>query len=206
MTGGADQNAPRGRARRADAARNAGVLLAAAKELFDEFGPDVPLDDVARRAGLGNATLYRHFPTRSDLLVAVYADEVTEVCRVGAGLLEGPEPPEAGEALYEWLAGFVVHVATKRALALAITESPDGRCTELFDQWHSAMRSIAHNLLLRAKAAGAVRSDAHVGDLLSLTSGAAIVSTSPAHARELLRILWRSFETPGNTADRQESH
>src|SRR5689334_22040791 len=76
------------RPRRTDAARNAGLLLAAAKELFDERGPDVPLDDVARRAGVGNATLYRHFPTRRDLIVAVYADEVTALCEQGAALLE----------------------------------------------------------------------------------------------------------------------
>jgi AcrR family transcriptional regulator len=191
MPRGADERATTGRARRADATRNAELLLSAAKELFDERGPEVALDDVARRARVGNATLYRHFPTRSDLLVAVYADEGAALCQQGATLLH---EPSAAEGLFEWLDSFVVHVATKRALAVAVTDGPDDRRTELFDQWHESMRSTAESLLIRAQDAGTVRSDIAVGDLLALTSGAAIVSTSTSHARQLLRILRRAFE------------
>ncbi|XVQ86695.1 TetR/AcrR family transcriptional regulator [Microbispora siamensis] len=87
MTPSGPEPAPPGRTRRADASRNAALLLAAARELIDSSGPDVALDEVARRAGVGNATLHRHFPTRAELLVAVYADEVAELCRQGADLL-----------------------------------------------------------------------------------------------------------------------
>ncbi|HEV2637476.1 MAG TPA: helix-turn-helix domain-containing protein [Actinocrinis sp.] len=184
---------PPARARRADAARNAELLLAAARDLFDEYGPEVAMDDVARRAGLGNATLYRHFPTRSDLLVAVYADEVDALCRRGDDLLR--EKSAAGEALFEWLDEFVVHVATKRALALAVTESPDGRRTELFERWHERMVTTSAGLLDHAKAAGAVRPDLAASDLLALASAAAIASTGSDHARQLLQILRYGFET-----------
>jgi AcrR family transcriptional regulator len=179
-----------GRARRADATRNAQLLLAAAKDLFDEQGPDAALDEVARRAGVGNATLYRHFPTRGDLLVAVYADEVTALCDQGAALLK---EPSAAEALFTWLDSFVVHIATKRALALAGTEDSDERRTELFDHWHESMTSTAERLLTRAQQAGAVRSDLTVGDLLALTSGATLTSTSTRHAQQLLQILRHGF-------------
>ncbi|MBB5081911.1 TetR/AcrR family transcriptional regulator [Nonomuraea endophytica] len=168
---------------RADAARNAESLISAARELFDEQGSDVALDDIARRAGVGNATLYRHFPTRGDLLVAVYAEEVAELCEQGKTLLH---KPSAADALFDWLDCFVVHVATKRALAMGAT---DGRRTELFDRWHEAMRSAALGLLLRAQQEGAIRSDLDVADLLALTRAVAMTGAGPGHAQRLLRIL-----------------
>jgi AcrR family transcriptional regulator len=181
------------RARRADAARNAELLLRAAAELFAQDGPDAALDEVARRAGLGNATLYRHFPTRGDLLVAVYADEVAELCR-GAGALAERHAP--GDALFAWLDDFVVHVATKRALAHAVTEGPDERRSDLFEHWHASMRTTAEALLARARAAGAVRGDLAVGDLLALVSGAAMTAADAEHARRLLGIMRHGFEPP----------
>lgn len=171
---------------RADAARNLGRLLAAARELFLERGPDVPLDDIARRAGVGNATLYRHFPTRGDLIVAVYADEVEALCRHG---FELGEAADAGRALFEWLDAFVVHIAEKRPLALAVTDNPDHRRARLFDDWHRSITEVAARLLNRAAADGAVRRDLAVADLLALTSAAAIASSGPDHARRLLALL-----------------
>ncbi|GII80794.1 TetR family transcriptional regulator [Sphaerisporangium rufum] len=173
-------------ARRADAARSMARLVEAARDLIEESGTEVPLDEVARRAGVGNATLYRHFPTRGDLLVAVYADEVTELCRKGAGLLTHPEP---GDALFRWTEDFIGHVSAKRALALAATEGPTGRRTELFDRWHEAMRSAAAGLLDRARHAGAVRPDVTVTDLLALAGGVALAATDEAHARRLLGVV-----------------
>ncbi|MFE0156002.1 TetR/AcrR family transcriptional regulator [Nonomuraea sp. NPDC059007] len=177
-----------GRPRRADAARSAQALLAAARELFDERGPDVALDEVARRAGVGNATLYRHFPTRQDLIVAVYASEVTALEEQGATLL-GTEP--AAQALFTWLDAFVTHVATKRAPALAGTDTE--RRTELFDRWHSSMRATAQKLLTRAQRSGEVNAALTATDLLTLTSAAAIAATGAEHARELLRIMHHGF-------------
>lgn len=176
----------RGHARRADAVRNAQLLLAAARELFDERGPDVAMDEVARRAGVGNATLYRNFPTRSDLLAAAYADEVAALCQEGAVLL-AESPP--GEALYAWLDSFVIHVATKRALALAATAGSDEQRSELFGGWHASMRSTAEGLLARAREAGAIRSGLTVTDLLALASAAALAGATPDHARRLLEVM-----------------
>lgn len=194
MASGPADPAPAGRTRRADASRNAALLLAAARELVARSGPDVALDEVARHAGVGNATLYRHFPTRADLLVAVYADEVAALCRQGADLLAGPSP--AG-ALFAWLDAFVVHVSAKRALALAATEGPAGRRTELFDRWHEAMRSTAAALLARAQDDGAVRPDLTVTDLLALVNGAALTAADAAHARRLVALLRGGVETGG---------
>lgn len=171
---------------RADAARNVQALIAAAKVLFDEQGLDVALDEVARRAAVGNATLYRNFPTRADLIVAVYADEVADLCSRGAMLLESEA---AGEALFAWLDSFVIHVATKRALALAGTESSGERRTELFDTWHLAMHTVAGELYERAREAGAVSSEVTADELLSLTSAAAIAASGPEHAQRLLRMM-----------------
>jgi len=117
-------------------------------------------------------------------------DEVAELCRY-ADALADERPP--GEALFGWLDAFVVHVATKRALALAVTEAPDERRTALFERWHASMRSTAENLLTRARAAGAVRADLAVGDLLALVSGAAMTAADAAHAQRLLRLLHHGF-------------
>jgi AcrR family transcriptional regulator len=176
---------------RADAARNLELLLAAARELFSERGPDIPLDEVARRAGVGNATLYRHFPTRGDLIVAVYADEVEALCRHGVDLAAAPD---AGAALFEWLDAFVVHIAAKRPLALAVTDNADQRRTRTFEEWHRAITEVAARLHGRAASAGAVRDGLTVADLLALTSAAAIASTGPDHARRLLALLRTGLE------------
>lgn len=193
MTRPGDARAAPRRARRADAARNAESLLAAARELFGTHGPEAALDEVARRAGVGNATLYRHFPTRGDLLVAVYADEVNALCLRGSSLLE---EPSAADALFRWLDDFVVHVATKRALALAVTDGPGRPRSELFEGWHAAMTGTAEPLLSRAVRAGAVRTDLTVTDLLALASGAAMAASGPEHARALVRLLRHGLAAP----------
>jgi AcrR family transcriptional regulator len=187
----ADNPAIPRRGRRADASRNAERLLAAARELVDRSGSEVALDEVARQAGVANATLYRHFPTRGDLLVAVYADEVAALCRQGADLLGDPSPVDA---LFIWLDAFVVHVATKRALALAAIEGPGARRTRMFDQWHESMRSAATKLLRRARDAGAVRPELTVTDLLAIGSGAALTGTNVAHAQRLVGLLRSGVE------------
>ncbi|WP_082310299.1 TetR/AcrR family transcriptional regulator [Nonomuraea sp. SBT364] len=183
-----------GRPRRTDSARNAAALLAAAKDLFGEHGTEVALDDVARRAGVGNATLYRHFPTRCDLIVAVYADEVTALCARGTALLESAS---ADQALYSWLDDFVTHVATKRSLAFAATENDAARRTELFERWHTSMRSTARELLARAQDAGAADGNLTVDDVLALANAAAIAGGGAKGARRLLRIARDGFAGPG---------
>lgn len=173
---------------RADAARNLDRLLAAARDLFAERGPGIPLDEVARRAGVGNATLYRHFPTRGDLIVAVYADEVAALCRFGDDLTD----PHT--ALFEWLDAFVVHIAAKRPLALAVTDNADQRRTRLFEDWHRSITATAERLLADATRAGAVSPGLAVKEVLALASAAAIAGPDLATARRLLALLRTGLE------------
>jgi AcrR family transcriptional regulator len=171
--------------RRADARRNYDRLLAAATEVFGERGADAPLDEIARRAGIGNATMYRHFPSRSDLLIAVYADEVAALCGGGEALLEAAVP---GEALFEWLAAFVAHVATKRQLAQTIAGT-EGPRSELFRQWHESMFQTAEALVERARRAGAVAAGVTARDLLTMANGIALAAADPPQAERLLGLL-----------------
>jgi len=155
---------------------------------------------VARRAGVGNATLYRNFPTRGDLLAAVYADEVAALCQQGAALLA---EPRAGEALFDWLGSFVVHVATKRALALAATAGSDDRRSELFGGWHESMTSAAGPLLARARQDGAVRPGLTVTDLLALASAVALAGATADHARQLLEVMRHGIASEQSTPPQQ---
>ncbi|HEX4221665.1 MAG TPA: TetR family transcriptional regulator [Pseudonocardiaceae bacterium] len=183
---------PRARPRRADAQRNRDLLLAAAKDVFTERGVDAPLDDIARRAGVGNATMYRHFPTRSDLIVAVYADEVAALCARGERLTATHGPREA---LFSWLAEFIAHVAGKKELALAIADDRAGTRSTLFGEWHAAMHATATTLLTRAQQAAAVRADLDVADLLSLANGVALSGASPNRLDRLLMLVREGVET-----------
>ncbi|MFC4591524.1 TetR family transcriptional regulator, partial [Sphaerisporangium corydalis] len=184
----APSGAPPDRPRRADARRNYELLLAAARDVFDEHGPGAPLDDIAKRAGVGNATMYRHFPTRIELIIAVYAEEVAALCAHGEDLLGDPDP---GDALFTWLKAFIAHVATKRDLSLSAKGDPceaDGR-SDLFARWHHSMITTASSLLDRARDAGAVRADLDVRDLLTVANGIALGGAAPDHADRLLHLV-----------------
>src|SRR5436853_7259517 len=104
------------RPKRADARRNYDKVLAAAREAFAEGGESTALEEIARRAGVGIGTLYRHFPNRQALLEALYVNEVEEVCR-SAAQFEGAEP---WEALNGWFGRLIGYLATKQALAHAL--------------------------------------------------------------------------------------
>jgi AcrR family transcriptional regulator len=179
-----------GRRRRADAARSIERLTATAREVFGEQGHDVALDEIARRAGVGNATLYRHFPTRGDLLIAVYSQEVEELAGRGTDLLTAPD---AAAALLAWLDDFVVHVATKRALALAAAAGATGERSALFAAWHRSMISTAGALLGRAQREAGVEADIAVTDLLALANGAALAGADITQAHRLLRLAWHGL-------------
>jgi AcrR family transcriptional regulator len=174
---------------RTDARRNRDALVTAAAQVFEESGPDAPLDVIARRAGLGNATLYRHFPTRADLLVAVFAEDVEALQARGGALLSADRP---GDALFEWLTAFVALVASKRDLATAVPT--DGTSSALFDRWHASMRDMASALLARAQAAGEVATDVEAADLLALGSGIASGAAAGEQLDRLLRLVRRGAE------------
>src|SRR3954468_11098781 len=115
------------RPKRADARRNYDKVLAAAREAFAEGGESMALEEIARRAGVGIGTLYRHFPNRQALLEALYVGEVEEVCR-SAARLAGADP---WEALDGWLDSVVAYIGTKRALAAELSNYMD-TSAELF--------------------------------------------------------------------------
>jgi AcrR family transcriptional regulator len=159
------------RPKRADAQRNYDRLLAAAREAFTEADTQTSLEDIARRAGVGIGTLYRHFPTRQILIEAVYVDQVEALSRSArdvAGL-----PP--WEALKAWLRRLVDFVGTKQALANELFA--EGASSDVFASCRSALYTAAAPLLERAQREGIVRSDVDVADVLHLVSGVAKVPT-----------------------------
>jgi AcrR family transcriptional regulator len=160
------QGMPTARPMRADARRNVEKLIAAARQAFAQHGAEASLDDVARRAGVGPGTLYRHFPTREALIEAVYRDGIQTLCATGDRLRE-TEPP--AEALVDWLRAFARYVREKKGLSKALVQSLDNR-DELFRETHALINSTAGALLDRAKAAGEVRGDLQAFDVIRLTS------------------------------------
>jgi len=153
------------RSMRADAQRNCQKLLAAAAAAFAEHGADdVSLEEIARRAGVGIGTLYRHFPTRQALLEAVYRDQV-EALRARADELIASKPP--AEALAIWLRDLVDFGRTKRMLTSSLLTTLD-RDSELISSCSGMMREAAADVLTHAQQAGAVRPDANPADLMRL--------------------------------------
>jgi AcrR family transcriptional regulator len=153
------------RGMRADARRNFEKLLSAAATAFAEHGADdVSLEEIARRAGVGIGTLYRHFPTRQALLEAVYRDQV-EALRARADELLAAVPP--GEALALWLRDLLEFGRTKRMLTRALLTTLN-KDSELMSSCKTMMRGAATDILTRAQQAGAARADANAADLMRL--------------------------------------
>ncbi|GAB4086281.1 TetR/AcrR family transcriptional regulator [Myceligenerans cantabricum] len=147
---------------RADARRNVDALLAAAKKAFAEAGVDVHVRDIATRAGVGTATLYRHFPLRSDLIAAVFRHELDECVAVAAVIAEENEP---GDALELWVQRYRTFLETKRGLAAAL-HSGDPAYSALPDYFHSQAGPVLKMLLDNAAQAGAIRSGVAPLDIL----------------------------------------
>lgn len=150
------------RPHRADARRNFDALLAAAREAFNRDGIDVPLEDIARQAGVGIGTLYRNFPTRSDLIEAVYVSEIEELLQAARDASER----EPWEALEAWLRRFSGYVATKLAMLQGLNKD-----SETFRVCRAALFDAAKPLFDRAQAAGEVRQDTNLDDVMRLVSG-----------------------------------
>ena len=175
---------------RADARRNLERLVETARVAFAAHGPNAPLDDIARAAGVGSGTLYRHFPNRTALMEAVYRANVERLCAEG-DRLSATEPP--AHALLDWLRGFVRVVSEKRGLAAALTA--EGRTSELFSQCHAMINATGTRLLDRAKAAGAVREDVPLSDVLGMAKAFAMAGeTSPEGSALSERLLVLSMD------------
>lgn len=182
------------RAMRADARRNYERLLAEARSAFAAHGTEASLEDVARRAGVGIGTLYRHFPNRPALLSAVFEDAVSDLLARSRELLRAPEPCAA---LVTWLGEMVTHAGEYRGLARALMavsyddSSALARCS-------GPIREAGGALLTRAQEAGTVRPDVAIGDLLQLTHAIALAAEEtpgdPALAGRLLRLTLRGLK------------
>jgi AcrR family transcriptional regulator len=170
---------------RADARRSHERLLTAATAAFAEHGADAPLEDIARRAGVGIGTLYRHFPTRLDLQEAVFRNQVSAVCAQGEELAGAPS---AGDAFAGWLRVLATYLVTKRGLAGALIAA-HGRDSEVISSCSQVMRATASRLLERAQEAGAVRPDLTATDVMMLVHGVVVATErTPEQADRLLSL------------------
>jgi len=167
---------------RADAKRNRAQLLAAARTAFTERGSEASLEDIARRAGVGVGTLYRHFPTRQALVEAVYVEEVEALCRSADDLSDAPP----WDALVGWLHRFIAYVATKHALAEELFAVAD-RDSEIFKTCRVAFYGAGEPLLRRAQEAGEVRPDVSIDDVVKMVGG--IAKIQGADSATVERIL-----------------
>ncbi|MDX6343251.1 MAG: hypothetical protein QOH87_3389 [Trebonia sp.] len=177
-TGGTVASESRGRPQRADARRNYDKLVAAAREVFAEDGVEASLEEVARRAGVGIGTLYRHFPARQDLFDAVYLDEVEAICRWSDELDDLP----AWDAFVSWTDQLVAYVSTKRALAEALNHN-----SQMFQAGRAAVQESGERFLARAVEAGVARPGLSFDDVLRLVASITMVDVVDSGQRD--RIL-----------------
>ncbi len=191
--GRAGHAAPR---KRADARRNEQTLLDAAATVFVTSGVDAPVRDIAAKAGVGLGTLYRHFPTRADLIIAVYRRQVEACAAAGPALLASSATPHA--ALRRWINLFVDFLATKHGLA-AVLQSDNAGFDTLHTYFLDRLVPVCTHLLEAAAAAGEIRSDVDAYDLMrgigNLCVGA---DTDPRYdARRLVDLLISGLRHPG---------
>jgi AcrR family transcriptional regulator len=181
----ADQSAATVRRPRADAVRNRERVLEAAKAVFSAGGPDASLEAVARRAGVGIGTLYRHFPTREALFEAVYRREVQQLGDLAEQLQSEAEPVDA---LRRWLRSNVEFVATKKGMSAALALAAHGS-SELSAFTFDRLTKAVGALLDRAAAAGEVRSDISPEDLLRALVGMCYMHDQPGWQATVLRLV-----------------
>jgi AcrR family transcriptional regulator len=174
-----------GRRPRADALRNRERLVEVAKTAFTELGPEVSLEEIARRAGVGIGTLYRHFPTRDAMVEAVYRREVEQLAAAAERLLAGLPP---GEALRQWMRLFVDYIATKKVIAPALATMV-GDKSALQQTSLGLITTAVARLLSRAAAAGDVRADVETADIMQALAGLAYNTNSPGWRKSALRLV-----------------
>jgi AcrR family transcriptional regulator len=171
---------------RADARRSRAKLIEAATIAFAENGADAPLEDIARRAGVGIGTLYRHFPTRTDLQAGVFRSQVDAVCTTADELIGTVSPEQAFAGSVRAIAGYLV---TKRGLARALIDSL-GRDSELISVCSLRMRETVDRLLSYAQGTGVLRPDISAQDVLRLVHGIVMAcEQSPGDTDRLLDVM-----------------
>jgi AcrR family transcriptional regulator len=180
-----DQTAENIRRPRADAIRNRERVLEAAKTVFSAGGPDASLEAVARRAGVGIGTLYRHFPTREALFEAVYRREVQQLIELAEQLKSEAEPVDA---LRRWLRSNVALVATKKGMLAALALTVHGS-SELYAHTFDRLTKAVGALLERAVAAGEIRADISPEDLVRALIGMCYMHDQPGWQKSVVRLL-----------------
>jgi AcrR family transcriptional regulator len=173
---------------RRDAQRNRERILEVAKEAFTRSGANTSLDDIAKQAGVGPGTLYRHFPNRDKLLEAVYRTEVEKLAAAERKFAETLPPIEA---LRAWLLLFVDYIATKQIIAPALHTLAGGP-SKLFEASYAQVWEAVRALVKRAVKSGDIRKDLDAIDLLRALVGVASVANNPDRhqsARRLVDIL-----------------
>jgi AcrR family transcriptional regulator len=181
---------------RADSARNRQLLIDAAKAGFSEVGLNVSLEEIARRAGVGIGTLYRHFPSREAVVEAVYRREVEQLAGAVPQLLE---TSPAGEALHTWMHLFVDYIATKRLIAPSLATAV-GPTSALYATSVELITRAISTLVKRAVASGDVRKDIDPSDLLRAMVGVSYGNPDAgwqASARRLIDILMDGLRRKG---------
>ena len=179
---------PAQRKPRADAERNRDRVLEVAKEAFTRSGADASLDDIAKQAGVGAGTLYRHFPSREALIEAVYRTEVEKLAAAERSFAETMPPIEA---LRAWMLLFVDYIATKKIIAPALNTLVGGH-SKVFEASYSQIWEAIRALVKRAIKSGDIRKDLDPIDLLRALIGVSNVASSPdwqQSARRLVDIL-----------------
>ena len=180
-----EEKATTARKPRADAQRNRIRLLETAKAAFAEKGPGASLDEIARTAGVGAGTLYRHFPTRDALIEAVYRNETEQLVAAATRLAESHCPTGA---LREWLLLFVDYMATKHGISEALN-SIVGGTSELYSASAEQMKRAIGRLIDRAVASGDIRLDLEPLDLLRALAGVANLSSGPVGKQAAKRMV-----------------
>jgi AcrR family transcriptional regulator len=170
---------------RTDAQRNRERILEVAKEAFARSGANTSLDDVARQAGVGAGTLYRHFPTRDALLEAVYH---TEVAKLAAAERELSAKLPPIEALRAWMVLFVDYIAEKHIIAPALNTFVGGP-SKLYESSRAQIRDAIESLVKRAIKSGDIRSDLDAFDLLRALIGVSNVASAPDWQQSAKRLV-----------------
>ena len=170
---------------RADSVRNRERLLNAAARIWGTGGGDASLEAVARRAGVGIGTLYRHFPTREALFEAVYRHEVDEVAELAEQMGQESSPVDA---LRQWLRAIVKLVATKKGMLAALALAADGR-SDLYAYSAERLSKAIGTLLQRATKAGQIRADITPEDLLRALIGLCYSYDRPDWQEPVTRLL-----------------
>jgi AcrR family transcriptional regulator len=181
------ETAGRAPRRRSDARRNESALLDAAAAVFVTDGVEAPVRDIAARAGVGVGTVYRHFPTRADLVVAVYRHQIDACVEAGRAYLAGSTDPY--EALVGWIDMFVDFLATKHGLAAALRSDAD-RFDSLHATFIDRLLPVCTQLLDAAVEAGEIRSDVAAYELMRGVGNLCIGGGDPGYdARRLVALL-----------------